>query len=54
MLTASAPDGRIYFAGEHVSEYSSWIQGALASSLRAVKQIDESADVEQLLEFAFK
>jgi monoamine oxidase len=54
MLTASAPDGRIYFAGEHISEYSSWIQGALASSLRAVTQIDESADVEQLLEFAFK
>jgi monoamine oxidase len=46
MMTASAPDGRIYFAGEHMSPYFSWIQGALASSLRAVKQIDESADVE--------
>ena len=49
MMTASAPDGRIYFAGEHMSPYFSWIQGALASSLRAVKQIDETADVELAL-----
>jgi monoamine oxidase len=46
MLTATAPDGRIYFAGEHLSPYSSWIQGALSSSLQAVKQIDETAEVE--------
>jgi monoamine oxidase len=45
-LTASAPDGRVYFAGEHLSPWFSWIQGALSSSLRAVKQIDETADVE--------
>jgi monoamine oxidase len=45
MLTASEPDGRIYFAGEHLSPYSSWIQGALSSGLRAVKQIDETAQV---------
>jgi monoamine oxidase len=49
MLTASAPDGRIYFAGEHLSAYSSWIQGALSSSLQAVKQIDETANVELAL-----
>jgi len=46
MLTASAPDGRIYFAGEHLSPWVSWMQGALWSGLRAVKQIDETADVE--------
>jgi monoamine oxidase len=36
-----AREGRIHFAGEHLSEYSSWIQGALSSGLRAVKEIDE-------------
>jgi monoamine oxidase len=46
MQSASAPDGRIYFAGEHLSPWFSWIQGALSSSLMAVKQIDETAQVE--------
>ena len=36
----SMRDGRIYFAGEHLSPWSSWIQGALWSGLRAVKEID--------------
>jgi len=45
-VPASAPDGRIYFAGEHLSPSYSWIQGALSSSLRAVKQIDATSDVE--------
>lgn len=49
LLTASAPEGRIYFAGEHLSPWFSWIQGALSSGLRAVKQIDETADVEVAL-----
>jgi len=40
-----APDGRIHFAGEHLSQWSSWIQGALSSGLRAVKEIDESVKV---------
>ena len=35
--------GRIHFAGEHLSLWSSWIQGALQSGLRAVKEIDEAA-----------
>jgi monoamine oxidase len=35
-------DGRVYFAGEHLSPWSSWIQGALFSGLRAVKEIDEA------------
>jgi monoamine oxidase len=36
-------EGRIHFAGEHLSTWSSWIQGALSSGLRAVKEIDEAA-----------
>ncbi|HEU4710627.1 MAG TPA: FAD-dependent oxidoreductase [Pyrinomonadaceae bacterium] len=41
LLTAPANEGRIYFAGEHLSPLFSWIQGALVSSLNAVKQIEE-------------
>ena len=47
---ATAPDGRIYFAGEHLSPAYSWIQGALSTSMQAVKQIDATADVELALE----
>lgn len=36
---AIAPENRIYFAGEHASTEYAWIQGALASSLRAVKEM---------------
>ena len=46
VVKASEPDGRIYFAGEHLSPLYSWIQGALSTSLRAVKQIDATANVE--------
>lgn len=42
-VTASAPAGRIHFAGEHLSPWFSWIQGALESGLRAVKEINEAA-----------
>ena len=34
-----APEGRIFFAGEHASLDHSWIQGAIESSLRAVKEM---------------
>jgi monoamine oxidase len=34
-----APEGRIYFAGEHASLTHTWMQGALDSSLRAVKEM---------------
>jgi monoamine oxidase len=37
-----AAGDRIHFAGEHLSLWASWIQGALASGLRAVKEIDEA------------
>ena len=40
--TAIAPNGRIHFAGEHLSPWFSWIQGAISSSLSAVKEIDEA------------
>jgi monoamine oxidase len=44
-LSAAAPDGRIHFAGEHLSPWVSWMQGALSSGLRAVKEIEEGARV---------
>lgn len=36
---AAAPEGRIHFAGDHASAWPSWMQGALASGLRAAKEI---------------
>ena len=36
---AEKPEGRIHFAGEHLSNYSGWMQGALESGLRAVNEI---------------
>jgi len=43
--TAVAYEGRIHFAGEHLSPWFSWMQGALSSGLRAVKEIDEAIRV---------
>jgi monoamine oxidase len=40
-FTAIAEEGRIHFAGEHLSPWASWMQGALSSGLRAVKEIEE-------------
>jgi monoamine oxidase len=34
-----APEGRIFFAGEHLSSIPSWMQGALESGLRVVKEL---------------
>ncbi len=42
-VNSGSADGRIHFAGEHLSNWSSWIQGALSSGLRAVKEINEAA-----------
>jgi monoamine oxidase len=36
---ASDPEGRLAVAGEHISPFQSWIQGALWSTLRAVHHI---------------
>ena len=44
-FTASAREGRIHFAGEHLSPWFSWIQGALSSGLRVVKEVEEAANV---------
>jgi monoamine oxidase len=41
-VAASAPAGRIHFAGEHLSPWFSWMQGALDSGLRVVKEINEA------------
>jgi len=45
LLAASAPVGRIHFAGEHLSPWFSWMQGALDSGLRVVKEINEAVEV---------
>jgi monoamine oxidase len=42
---ALARERRIHFAGEHLSSWVSWMQGALSSGLRAVKEIDELVGV---------
>ena len=39
-LTAISTEDRIHFAGEHLSPWPSWMQGALSSGLRAMKEID--------------
>ena len=44
-LAAAGVEGRIFFAGEHLSPWSSWMQGALSSGLRAVKEINEGVKV---------
>ena len=38
----AAGTDRIHFAGEHLSGWPSWIQGALSSGLSAVKEINEA------------
>jgi monoamine oxidase len=40
-----APEGRLYFAGEHASLAHSWMQGALESGLRATREMLEVAQV---------
>ncbi|ALL79986.1 amine oxidase (plasmid) [Pseudonocardia sp. EC080610-09] len=37
---AAAPDGRLYFAGEHCSSTTAWVDGAIESALGAVERID--------------
>lgn len=39
---AIAPQGSVFFAGEHTSLDTGWIQGAVSSALRAVREIVES------------
>lgn len=35
------PENRVFFAGEHASNFVSWMQGALQSGLRAVEEIKQ-------------
>lgn len=42
-VQANKAEGRIHFAGEHLSPFFSWMQGALQSGLRAVQEINEAA-----------
>ena len=34
------PEGRIHFAGEHTSPWTGWMQGALESARRVVREIN--------------
>jgi monoamine oxidase len=43
IVSASTAEDRIHFAGEHLSRWASWMQGALDSSARVVKEINEAA-----------
>jgi monoamine oxidase len=36
---ATQPEGRVFFAGEHLSTWPGWMQGALASGLRTAREI---------------
>ena len=38
-----APEGRMFFAGEHTSLTHAWIQGAIESGLRAASEVHERA-----------
>jgi monoamine oxidase len=38
------PEGRVHFAGEHISVCPYWMQGALQSGLRAAKEVHEAND----------
>jgi monoamine oxidase len=44
-FAAVAVENNIHFAGEHLSPWPSWMQGALSSGLRAVKEIEEGVRV---------
>ena len=43
LVAVNAPEGRVYFAGEHASVYASWMNGALESGNRAARAVDEAA-----------
>lgn len=38
----AAPEGRIFFAGEHTSEYTAWIEGAVRSGHRAATEVNDA------------
>jgi monoamine oxidase len=42
LLGAEKPEGRVHFAGEHLSRFQGWMQGALESGLRAMKEVNDA------------
>ena len=38
--TLAQPEGRIHFAGEHTSAWTGWMQGALESARRVVREVN--------------
>jgi monoamine oxidase len=42
------PEGRVHFAGEHASDMTSWMQGALQSARRVTEEIKVGAGKEIL------
>jgi monoamine oxidase len=42
-LAAQSAEGRVHFAGEHLSPFFSWMQGAISSALKVVKEIDAAS-----------
>jgi monoamine oxidase len=40
ITTLAQPEGRIHFAGEHTSPWTGWMQGALESACRVVREIN--------------
>ena len=40
ITTLAQPEGRIHFAGEHTSAWTGWMQGALESARRTVREIN--------------
>jgi len=43
LVDAEKPEGRIHFAGEHLSRLQGWMQGALESGLRAMQEVHTAA-----------
>lgn len=43
LVAVNAPEGRIYFAGEHASVNAAWMNGALESGNRAARAVDDAA-----------
>lgn len=44
LLMFAQPEGRMHFAGEHLSFSFSWMQGALESAARVVNMIHEAPE----------
>lgn len=49
LVNAEKPEGRIHFAGEHLSRFQGWMQGALESGLRAMREVHEASSVARSL-----